>query len=159
VTASNLLHYEQNRFVPIAFEHRAHYRVETLARSNNGELWLYLEGKLERTHADTIEPVALPVGVHRLTDMAEDRDGALWITDRENIFRVHDGAVAKYSAPGSQLIYADQFGDVWAGDGHHLFRFNGRGFQPVKDPGLGNFGSVTVDIHHRLWMASGGLHG
>jgi signal transduction histidine kinase/ligand-binding sensor domain-containing protein len=159
VTASNLLHYEQNRFVPIAFEHRAHYRVETLARSNNGELWLYLEGKLERTHADTIEPVALPVGVHRLTDMAEDRDGALWITDRENIFRVHDGAVAKYSAPGSQLIYADQFGDVWAGDGHHLFRFNGRGFQPVKDPGLGNFVSVTVDSHHRLWMASGGLHG
>jgi signal transduction histidine kinase/ligand-binding sensor domain-containing protein len=159
VTASGLLHYEQHRFVPIAFEQRAHYRIETLARSNNGELWLYLEGKLEHTHADKIEPAALPEGVHRLSDMAEDTDGALWITDRENIFRVHEGAVAKYSAPGSQLIYADHFGDVWAGDGHHLFRFDGHGFQPVKNPGLGNFVSVMVDSHHRLWMASGGLHG
>ncbi|MDT7812284.1 MAG: hypothetical protein QOJ42_2200, partial [Acidobacteriaceae bacterium] len=160
VTASSLFHYEHQRFVPILFGKRAHYRIETLARSNDGELWIYFEGKLEHTHVDKLEPAALPDGAHTLSGMAESRDGTLWIADRENIFRVRGGAtVARYSLPGCQLIYADRFGEAWAGDGHHLFHFDGSGFQPVKDPGLSNFVSVMVDSRHRLWMASGGLHG
>jgi signal transduction histidine kinase/ligand-binding sensor domain-containing protein len=160
VTASSLFHYEHQRFVPILFGHRTHYRIETLARSNDGELWIYLEGKLEHTHMDKLEPAALPDEANTLSDMAESRDGALWIADREHIFRVRGGAtVARYSVPGCRLIYADRFGDVWAGDGHHLFHFDGSGFRRVKDPGLSNFVSVMVDSKHRLWMASGGLHG
>lgn len=160
VTSSSLFHYEHQRFVPILSEQRAHYRIETVARSNDGELWLYFEGKLQRTHSDKLQASALPDRVGRLSDMAEGKDGALWITDRESIFRVHkDAIISKYSLPGCQLLYADRFGDVWAGDGHHLFRFDGVGFQRVNDPGLGNFVSILVDSHHRLWMASGGLHG
>jgi len=160
VTASSLFHYEHRRFVPILFEQRAHYRIETLARSHDGELWLYFEGRLMRTHADRLEPAALPKEIHRITDMAEGLDGSLWIADRENIFRIHDGSiVAKYSVPGCELIYSDRFGNVWAGDGHHLFHFDGSGFRPVRDPGLGNFVSILVDSHHNLWLASGGLHG
>ncbi|HMD19740.1 MAG TPA: two-component regulator propeller domain-containing protein [Alloacidobacterium sp.] len=160
VTASSLFHYEHQRFVPILFGQRAHYRIETLARSNDGELWLYFEGGLQHTHADKLESASLPEGAHRFSDIAESRDGTLWMTDRENIFRTRGGSIiAKYSVPDCRLIYADRFGEVWAGDGHHLFHFDGNAFQDVKDPGLGNFISVMVDSHHRLWMASGGLHG
>jgi signal transduction histidine kinase/ligand-binding sensor domain-containing protein len=160
VTASSLFHYEHRRFVPILFEQRAHYRIEMLTRANDGELWVYFEGKLKRTHGDKLEPATLPDGANRLSDLAQGLDGTLWIADRENIFRVRDGStVARYSVPGCQLIYADRFGDVWAGDGHHLFRFDGRGFQLVKNPGMSNFVNILVDSHRNLWMASGGLHG
>jgi len=160
LTSSSLFHYEHQRFVPILFEQRARYRIEALARSNNGELWVYLEGKLEHTYGDKLRVDALPDGVRKLSDMAESRDGTLWIADRENIFRVHEGAaVARYSLPGGQMVDADRFGDVWAGDGHQLFRFDGSGFRRIRNPGLGNFVSVMVDSHHCLWMASGGLHG
>jgi signal transduction histidine kinase/ligand-binding sensor domain-containing protein len=160
VTASNLFHYEHHRFVPILFEGRARFRIETLARSKDGEIWLYFEGRLERTHADSLIAARLPDGVHRVSDMAEGSDGSLWIADRESIFRMRDDAVvAKYKLPDCRLVYADRFGDLWAGDGHHLFHFDGSGFATVAKPGLGNFVGVTVDSHHRLWMASGGLHG
>jgi signal transduction histidine kinase/ligand-binding sensor domain-containing protein len=160
VTASDLLHYEHQHFVPISFEGRPRYRIETLARSRDGELWLYLEGKLQRTHEDKLEPVMLPEHLDKVRDMAEGPDGTLWIANLEGVFRVRDGAlIAKYNVPGCQLIYPDRFGDVWAGDGHHLFRLDGGGFQLVRNPGMGNFVSVLVDSHRRLWMASGGLHG
>src|SRR6202007_554331 len=98
--------------------------------------------------------------VHRVSDMAEGSDGSLWIADRENIFRMrNDSVAAKYNLPDCRLVYADRFGDIWAGDGHHLFRFDGSGFARIVKPGLGNFVSVMVDSQHRLWMASGGLHG
>lgn len=160
VTASGLIHYEHQRFVPILFEEKTHYRIESLARANDGELWVYFEGKLKHTHGNRLEAVTLPEGVHRLSNLAQSLDGTLWIADHENIFRVHEGStVAKYSVPGCQLIYTDRFGDVWAGDGHHLFRFDGSGFQRIENPGLGNFVGVMVDSHRNLWMASGGLHG
>jgi len=160
VTSSNLFHYEHHRFVPILFEGRSRYRIETLTRSRDGELWIYFEGKLERTHADKLIPAHLPDGVGRLSDMAEGTDGSLWIADRENIFRMHsDAVVAKYKLPDCHLLYADGFGDLWAGDGHHLFRFDGKGFTQIEKPGLGNFVSVMIDSHRHLWMASGGLHG
>src|SRR5271156_3413856 len=47
VTASNLFHYEHRRFVPILFEGRPRYRIDSLARSKEGALWLYFESKLE----------------------------------------------------------------------------------------------------------------
>lgn len=160
VTASGLIHYEHQHFVPILFEQKAHYRIESLARANDGALWVYFDGKLKHTHRDQLEAAALPQGVHPLSDLAQSADGTLWMADRENIFRMREGStVAKYSVPGCQLIYADRFGDVWAGDGHHLFRFDGSGFQRIANPGLGNFVGVMVDSHHNLWMASGGLHG
>jgi signal transduction histidine kinase/ligand-binding sensor domain-containing protein len=160
VTSSSLFHYEHHRFVPILFGHRSSYRIETLTRSNDGELWLYFEGKMEHTRADKLEAASLPDGAHRLSDMAEGRDGSLWIVDRESVFRMREGTVvAKYKLPDCHLIYADRFGDVWAGDGHHLFHFEDSGFKQIGNPGLGNFVSVMIDSRHRLWMASGGLHG
>ena len=86
-----------------------------------------------------------------------DRSGSL--TAKTSSACRKDAVVAKYKLPDCRLVYADPFGDLWAGDGHHLFRFDGSGFAHVAKPGLGNFVSVMVDSHHRLWMASGGLHG
>jgi len=160
VTSSGLLHYEHQRFVPILFEQQSRFRINALARSHEGDLWLYIEGKLEHTRADKLVAEPLPDSVHRVGDMAEASDGSLWIADRANVVRTRGRVVvAQYKLPECHLVYADRFGDVWAGDGHHLFRFDGTRFAQVKNPGLGNFVSITIDSHHRLWMASGGLHG
>jgi ligand-binding sensor domain-containing protein len=160
VTAVGLLHYEHHLFSRIPLERQPHYRIEALARSRDGELWIYSESKLFRTRGDKLELAALPAEAHTLSDIAESSDGTLWLADRESIFRMHNGAVvATYHLPGGQMLYADRFGDVWAGDGHQLFRFNGQVFEKQKDPGLGNLVSVMIDSDHRLWMASGGLHG
>ncbi|QNI31728.1 histidine kinase [Alloacidobacterium dinghuense] len=160
VTASSFFHYEHHRFVPILFEGRPHYRIDAIARSKDGELWVCFEGRLERTQAGRLVPARLPDGVHRVSDLAIGNDGSLWIADGENIFRMRkDSVVAKYNLRDSRFLYSDRFGDLWAGDGHRLFHFDGNGFTRVNKPGLGNFVSVMVDSHHRLWMASGGLHG
>ena len=160
VTAAGLLHYEHHQFSRIPLERRSHYRIEVLARSRDGGLWIYSESKLFRTRGDKLELAALPADAHSLTDIAESSDGTLWLADRGSVFRMRNGAVvAMYQLPGGQMLYADRFGDVWAGDGHQLFRFNGQGFEKQKGPGLGNFVSVMIDSDHRLWMASGGLHG
>jgi signal transduction histidine kinase/ligand-binding sensor domain-containing protein len=160
VTSSNLFHYEHHRFEPILFDGRTRYRVETVARSNSGELWLFFEGRLMRTDGDRLVPAPLPDGVGRVSDMAESGDGSLWIANHQTIFRMSHGALTgKYELPDCHFVYADRFGEVWSGDGHRLFHFAGNGFVQVSNPGLDNFVSITVDSQHRLWMASGGLHG
>jgi signal transduction histidine kinase/ligand-binding sensor domain-containing protein len=160
VTASNLFRYQHQHFVPILFEGRSHYRVDALARSEDGELWLYFEGKLERTRANQLVAEHLPEGISRVSDMAAGSNDSLWLADRENVFALRkDSTIAKYRLSDCRFLYVDRFGEVWAGDGHHLFQYNGTGFARVHKPGLGNFVSVLIDSHHRLWMASGGLHG
>ena len=160
VASSSVFHYEHHHFEPILFEGRPHYRVETVARSKDGELWLYFEGKLTHTHKNKLVSAQLPGGAGRVRDMAESQDGSLWITDRDHIFRMSRGSmVARYQLPDCHFLYADRFGEVWAGDGHRLFHFDGNNFTQVSKPGLGNFVSIMVDSQHRLWMASGGLHG
>ena len=160
ITSASLFHYEHHRFVQILYQGRPRYRIEVSARSKDGELWLYFEGKLMRAAADKLVPMPLPDGVHRVSDLEESKDGALWIADRESVYRVRKGeTVGKYKLADCHYLYADKFGEVWAGDGHHLFRFADSKFVPVEKPGLGNFVSILVDNQHRLWMASGGLHG
>jgi signal transduction histidine kinase/ligand-binding sensor domain-containing protein len=160
VTSSCLFHHEHHRFAPIVFEGRSRYRIDSVTASKDGGIWAYVEGKLERTRGNTLIAARLPDGAHRVSSMAEGGDGSLWIADGENIYRMRsDVVIANYKLSDCRLLYADRFGDLWAGDGHRLFRFQGTGFAPVIKPGLGNFVSLMVDSQHRLWMASGGLHG
>jgi signal transduction histidine kinase/ligand-binding sensor domain-containing protein len=160
VTDSGLLHYEHSRFHRIPCKAKPRCRIDTLARTPGGELWIYAGGRLFKTERDKLEPSPLPTGIQALSDMAASADGTLWLADRHSVFRTAAGKIlASYELPGIQMLYVDRFGGVWAGDGHHLFRFNGQEFKEQRDPGLGNFVSVMVDSRHQLWMASGGLHG
>jgi hypothetical protein len=98
--------------------------------------------------------------------IAEGTDRTLWVASNKNVFALRGGKIVhRYTeadglfAAGTTILYADSFGSVYAGDGHHLVRFNGTRFESVPSPGLGNFVSLLTDHRGNLWMASGGLHG
>lgn len=161
-TRTGLFHYRAGHFAHISFQGNVQYRIEALASSRrDGGVWVYSEGKLARTRGDQLEIEPFPQAAKQPRDMEEALDGTLWIADGENIFAMspNGGTARRFHLPGGQMIYVDRFGDMFAGDGHRLFRFDGQMFQQIENPGLTNFVSVMVDRHRRLWMASGGLHG
>jgi len=159
-TAHGLFHYRGQRFDLIPVLGNVHSRIDGLTGGVDGEVWIYANGRLSRSHGNTVEARDLPAGAGAVRDLTGSRDGALWIADGANVYEVRGNAAAvRYALPGARVLYADDFGEVYAGDGHGLFRFDGRGFAKVPDPGLGNFVGVMVDHEHRLWLASGGLHG
>ncbi|MGB8537220.1 MAG: two-component regulator propeller domain-containing protein [Acidobacteriaceae bacterium] len=161
-TRTGLFHYQAGHFTRIFFQGNMRYGIEALASSRrDGGVWVYAERKLARTRGDRLEVAPFPQAAKQPRDMEEALDGTLWIADGEDIFAIspNGGTTRRFHLPGGQMIYADRFGDIFAGDGHRLFRFDGQMFQQVKNPGLTNFVSVMVDSHRQLWMASGGLHG
>ena len=158
-TATGLFHYAHQQFQSIALLGQPHYRLQAMARGVDGEVWVYADGKLARTRNNTLEIKEIPAGAHPPRDLVESRDRTLWIADGESVFAVRGATARRYPLPGANMLYADDSGDVFAGDGHRLFRFDGQGFTEIPNPGLGNFVSILVDHEKRLWMASGGLHG
>ena len=159
-TARGLFHYRDHEFRPIKIGNEQHQRVDAMACGRDGEVWVYVNSQLFRTHGDMVQARLLPSKADTLRDFAEDTGHTLWIADGVQVFALKDhGATEGYQLPGARIVYADDFGNVFAGDGHRLYRFDGRGFVRVNDPGLGNFVSVMIDHQRRLWMASGGLHG
>jgi signal transduction histidine kinase len=162
LTATGLFHYRSEHFTKIPFQGSMDYEIEALASSQrDGGVWIYTNGKLARTRGDRLEIEPFPQAAKPPSDMAEGRDGTLWMADGENIFAIPagGGTARSFHLPGAHMLYSDRFGDMYAGDGHRLFCFDGQKFKQVKNPGLTNFISVIVDRHRRLWMASGGLHG
>lgn len=147
------------------------YRVEVVGRARSGQMWVYGDGRLYLTGGvdghESLRARAFPAAAHGLRDLAETTDGTLWIADGDAVFARRDAeagvsggeTVVRYPLAGVRMLYADDFGHLLAGDGHRLFRFDGKGFALVPEPGLGNFVSVFVDHERHLWMASGGLHG
>jgi len=144
----------------VPWKGNAPYRVEDVIEGNNGNALAYSGGKLLRTSGDKLVEVTLPKQVRRVNVYALSANQTLWVANDESIFAVRDGKViARYAQKNITLLYADDFGNVYAGDGHHLFRLAGNRFVQVRSPGLGNFVDVMVDRKGQLWMASGGLHG
>ncbi len=174
-TGGGLFHLAHHRFELISVAGQpaaALRRIDAIARSHTGELWVYGEKHLYLTRNNALEAHPLPDGALAIRDLAESTDGTLWLADGEAVFAVkllikdatpsYSQAI-RYPLAGARMLYADEFGSLYAGDGHKLFRFtggkDGSAFSEVKNPGLGNFVSVLVDHEHCLWMASGGLHG
>jgi hypothetical protein len=142
VTATGLLHYSS----PTISSDSAKRTValppsrplrEAIAHGRDGEMWIYGDGKLARSHNGVLENRELPAEALPLRDIAESADRVLWIADGEAVFAMHGNAKpVRYPLPGARMLYAEDFGDVFAGDGHRLFRFDGSVFTQVSDPGL-----------------------
>jgi signal transduction histidine kinase/ligand-binding sensor domain-containing protein len=159
-TQHGLIHYTGGTFRTIAWKGNFDYQVDGLAHSPDGGVLVHEGGLLLRAVGERLEGIDLPVRAGRLRDFAEGKDGTIWVADGESIYALRGKAPPeRYSLANASLLHADDFGQVFAGDGHHLFQFDGIRFAMVGAPGLGNFVSVMVDHQHNLWMASGGLHG
>ena len=159
-TQHGLVHYTGGTFRTIPSKGNSNYQVDGLAHSPDGGVLVYEGGRLLHAIGERLEELDLPVPAGRLRDFAESKDGTIWLADGESIFALRGKTPPeRYSLANASLLYADDFGEIFAGDGHHLFRFDGSSFAMVRAPGLGNFVSVMVDHQHNFWMASGGLHG
>lgn len=159
-TANGLLHYRDGHFRVIPWKGNTPYRVEDVIESHDGSALLYSDGKLLRSSGEHLSEVKLPDGIRHINAFSESKDGTLWVANDDRVFSVRNGKIAaSYSLKNTGLLYCDPFGNVYAGDGHHLFRLDSNRFVPVPSPGLGNFVNVMVDHEGHLWMASGGLHG
>jgi signal transduction histidine kinase len=160
VVRDTLIHYTGGRFVSVPVAGKHQYQIEAVGRASNGELLFFAQQKLWQTAAGGVQQIPLPSEARHLIDIAQGTHGKLWIVVNDAVIRVEHGQVTgRYPVPGCEMIYADSFSGIWAGDGHRLFRFDGNTFALQKNPGLGNFVSLLVDRQSRLWMASGGLHG
>jgi signal transduction histidine kinase len=159
-TQHGLVHYTRGTFRTIAWKGSSEYQVDGLARSPDGGVLVYENGLLLHSIGEGLEALDLPGQIGRLRDFAQGKDGTIWLADGESIFALRGKTPSeRYSVASASLLYVDDFGQVFAGDGHHLFQFDGSRFAMVRTPGLGNFVRVMVDHQHNLWMASGGLHG
>jgi signal transduction histidine kinase/ligand-binding sensor domain-containing protein len=167
-TSTALLHMSNQRYTLIPLRDTKsptgpahdHYPIQAMTSSHDGEVWVLTNGTLQHTHHGAFESVPLPAGAQPLVDMSEATDRSLWLADGQSLFALRGNTPpVRYPLPGVNTVYADNFGSVYAGDGHHLFRFDGHTFVLVRHPGLDNFVSLLIDSRRRLWMASGGLHG
>ena len=159
--ADRLFHYQNKRFLPILMADSRHYRIETIGKGRNGNVWIYAAQELAHTQGGRLEIVPYPQNTGPARSLVETSDGVLWIADGEGITAMHgnSGATHRYPLPEVQLLYVDPDGRLYAGNGHKLFQFDGHSFLEMPNPGLNNFVSLMVDRERRLWMASGGLHG
>jgi signal transduction histidine kinase/ligand-binding sensor domain-containing protein len=159
-TVTGVFHYSHSEFHAFAIPGGSHAPIQILARASNGGVWVVSDNKLMRTRGDSLQTESLPSDVRSFRDLFEGRDGTLWIADSEHILAVHpDHSVVRYNQAGIQLLYGDDSGNMYAGDGHRLLHLEGSNFKVLRHPGLGNFVDLMVDHHGALWMASGGLHG
>ena len=115
-----------------------------LAPRRNGAFGGHGGGKLAHTNGTRLEVKGLTFSVPPEA-MAETSDGRLWIASADTVQVLQDsGKVnAEYRLPNVQMLYCDPFGELHAGDGHHLFRFNGKRFQRVEKLGL-----TELCFHH-----------
>ncbi|MBB5316046.1 sensor histidine kinase [Tunturibacter empetritectus] len=168
-TSAGLTHYEHGRFVAIANQAGLkRFPVDDLVPDHEGGLWVANHSRLFKANNHAFTPCLLPVDGHAggLKAIAEATDRTLWVAGNQGVFALRGGKVSRHygdaeglPAANISFVDADARGNVYAGDGHRLFRLEGERFRIVQAPGLGNFVSLLTDHAGALWMASGGLHG
>jgi signal transduction histidine kinase/ligand-binding sensor domain-containing protein len=167
--ASGLIHYANGRFTQIANQRGARrFTVTDMLAGRDGGVWVVTHDGLFYSDGRAFRAVAIEAEGHRaaVSAIAQSTDRTLWVASGMGLLALRGGKIVRRYTESDGLLsaaisilYADDAGNVYAGDGHHLLRFNGTRFEAVAEPGLGNFVSLLTDHDGNLWMASGGLHG
>jgi signal transduction histidine kinase/ligand-binding sensor domain-containing protein len=131
-----------------------------LVVSRDGSLLVGIDGGIWRLNSSTLRFTQVQGTAEKIRSFAEDHDGNLWFTDGEAVTTIDvNGKSTRYPRPDASLIVAAKDGQVYVGDGHHLFRFDGKMFVRLDNPGTEEFVDMTIAHDGSLWMAAGGLEG
>ncbi len=134
--------------------------VETLRSPRDGSIWVRTSKAIFHANGDHVAMLTLPINPEQVSDFAEDRQGRLWFAQGDTIAQTDlRKVVATFRLPSVNLLYTSADGEVFAGDGHHLFRFTSGSFALQPKQGTDEFVHMLIDSQHRVWMASGGLQG
>jgi ligand-binding sensor domain-containing protein/signal transduction histidine kinase len=135
-------------------------RVDRIVAARDGGLLVGMASHLWKLDRAGLHFTAMTTGVEKLRSFTEDQHGVLWLTDSAAVTEVEaSGKITRFPLPEAGLITAQPDGNVYAGDGHRLYRFDGHAFVQMPNAGTEEFVAMTVARDGALWMASGGLQG
>jgi signal transduction histidine kinase/ligand-binding sensor domain-containing protein len=159
-TASGLLREDRGSFHLVTLPDPGSPHVEHMAVSHDGGVWVDTGQHLWKLNADEKTLQRIDYGEKRIRSMVEDADGTLWLVDDDSVIAVRrTGVRYRFPLPNAGVVAAGADGNIYAGDGHHLFRFSASGFKLVPGTALDEFVDVVVAHDGALWLASGGLQG
>jgi signal transduction histidine kinase/ligand-binding sensor domain-containing protein len=107
----------------------------------------------------------LPPGQHleasaRITDLTQDRDGAMWMTTAAGIYRFRDGQLALVHPAGRlpfqrpQVVHRDARGRLWVGAASGLWADSGGSFVRHDAHDTGFVTAFHETPQGRLWVAT-----
>jgi signal transduction histidine kinase/ligand-binding sensor domain-containing protein/CheY-like chemotaxis protein len=149
--------------------------ISQVLQTRDGFLWIATFNGLARfdgAHFEVFDSDRVPaLGSNRFFNLAEARDGALWIrTEQGHLVRYANGVFTACQAPqggradcslrqaggpGYTLLQQDRSGTLWAGGPWGVFRVEGSGLweaPELKPPGVVQ--SVFRDRTGRLWITT-----
>ena len=131
-----------------------------LVIAHDGSLLVGIDGGIWRLNSSTLRFTQVQGAVEKIRSFAEDHEGNIWFTNGEAVTEIDlRGKSTRYPLRDAALIVAAKDGQVYAGDGHRLFRFDRKMFTRVNNPGTEEFVDMTITRDGSLWMAAGGLEG
>jgi len=146
----------------------SHDNVRSVLHARNGITWVATAGGgLNRIEEGRITTLSQKDGLpsDEVSSILEDRDGSLWIGSYiGGIARLSQGQIQTYGVaqglptPDIRALYQDSRGVVWAGTQSGLARFDGQGFNTVREAGAPRDVTTTIleDQSGTLWFGTSG---
>ncbi len=134
--------------------------VHALVGAADGSLWVGFGGggsvvRIHDGHLTRHSPSdGAPPGV---TNMIQDRQGAIWVAARRGLFRLANGRWTTigeadgYSGAEAFSVYEDRTGRLWAGTADGVYRWGTDGFELV-DRTATSVQSFAEDVSGEIWV-------
>jgi signal transduction histidine kinase/ligand-binding sensor domain-containing protein len=162
-TPTGLIRFDGSRFTPWAPATPENALpsgpVHALVGASDGSLWVAIGGGggIVRIHQGKVfqqqRSEGAPAGA---TAMIQDRQGAIWVANRNGVFRYANGrwgaigTVSGYSGAEAFSLYEDRAGRLWVGTAAGVYRRNGEKFELI-DAEATNAQNLTEDATGAIW--------
>lgn len=146
----------------------SHDNVRAVLHGRQGVTWVSTSGGgLNRIEGQRISVLRKADGLptDEISSLHEDRDGALWIGSyTAGVARLQGGKIERFGQaqglPSAEVrvLFQDRSGTLWAGTQAGLARFDGKGFEAVRDDGAprGGVAAILQDRQGTLWFGTTG---
>lgn len=150
------------RFPLPAHKHIVRSRILELHAVGNGDLMIsYILGGLSVLHPDgTLVDLADPDTDHinAIGSMTMEGDGTVWAAALDGLHRYAKGrwqtmsAGPDWNTADTRSVLLDQYGRLWASNGHALYLYNRAAGKVERVPGAAMHGSLLQSPDGRLWV-------
>ncbi len=163
-TESGLLRFDGEGFYPVADDHLADQRIDTLLEDRDGRLWVGTATGLQMSPSSTsaesaastpersfsVPPAVSDLAGTPIYTLYQDRHGNLWIGNKDGLARLVEGKLTRYgspevlSDPHVVSLLEDREANLWIGT-----RYGG--LSRFRERRLTAFGKAEGLIHDLVW--------